>query len=114
MALGGSGLFCLEAGAGTALLLLFFPTGMLGKGFFALHGALACAFFLFAALAEPPGLPTAAAAAATALAGLYTLPAHAARARRSRPLLPASPAPGLCGPARVPLVPPRGTRDSCT
>jgi hypothetical protein len=114
MALGGLGLFCLEAGAGTALLLLFFPTGVLGKGFFALHGALACAFFLFAALAKPPGLTTAAAAAATALAGLYTLAAHADRAKVSRPLLAASATAGIWCLARVALVAPRGTGDAWT
>jgi hypothetical protein len=114
MALGGLGLFCLEAGAGTALLLLFFPTRTLGKGFFALHGALACAFFLFAALARPPGLPTAAAVTSTALAGLYTLAAHADRARACRPLLAASAAAGLWCLARVALVAPRGAGDAWT
>jgi hypothetical protein len=114
MALGGLGLFCLEAGAGTALLLLFFPNRTLGKGFFALHGALACAFFLFAALARPPGLPTAAAVAATALAGLYTLAAHADRARICRLLLAASAAAGLWCLARVALVAPRGAGDAWT
>ena len=38
MALSGLGLFLLEACAGTASLLLFFPPGVLGRGFFTLHG----------------------------------------------------------------------------
>src|SRR5215470_14146164 len=56
MALGGMGLFLLEAGAGTALLLQFFPTGTLGPGFFALHGGLACLFVGMSAMTHPPGL----------------------------------------------------------
>ena len=57
MALGGLGLFLLEAGTGTALLLLFFPAKTLGKGFFSLHGALACAFLAGAYLAGPRAIP---------------------------------------------------------
>jgi hypothetical protein len=38
MALRSLGLFLVELAAGTSLLLLFFPTRELGKGFFALHG----------------------------------------------------------------------------
>ena len=52
MALSGLGLFLLEACAGTAFLLLFFPPTVLGRGFFSLHGALA-AIFAGLALAGP-------------------------------------------------------------
>jgi len=114
MALGGLGLFCLEAGAGTALLLLFFPTRSLGKGFFVLHGSLAGAFLLFATAAKPPGLPAAAAASATALAALYALAAQADRARASRPLLAAAAGVGIWCLARVALVAPRGAGDAWT
>ena len=44
MALSGLGLFLLEACAGTAFLLLFFPPAVLGRGFFTLHGSLAAIF----------------------------------------------------------------------
>jgi hypothetical protein len=44
MALSGLGLFLLEACAGTAFLLLFFPPKVLGRGFFSLHGASASSF----------------------------------------------------------------------
>src|SRR5262245_51857593 len=114
MALGGLGLFCLEAGMGTALLLLFFPTRTLGKGFFALHGGLACAFLLFAMLARPAGLPSSLAAAGAALAGLYTLAAYANRAGAARVLLAACAAPAGWCLARVALVAPRGTGDAWT
>ncbi|MGH9400066.1 MAG: hypothetical protein ACRD00_06840 [Thermoanaerobaculia bacterium] len=87
MALHGLGLFCLEAAAGTGLLLLFFPPGTLGKGFFSLHGAIAFFFALFALLARPAGLPPEAAAGAAFLFGLYALASHANRAARARPLL---------------------------
>jgi hypothetical protein len=72
MALGGLGLFLLEAGAGTALLLLFFPVRTLGKGFFALHGALCSAFLVGAWLIRPSGLSAVPGAAAALLLTLYT------------------------------------------
>ncbi len=114
MALGGFGLFCLEAGAGTALLLLFFPTRTLGKGFFALHGSLACAFFLFAMLSRPAGLSAAVAAGATGLAAVSALTAHADWARASRLLLVGSAGAGLWGLVRVALTAPRGAGDAWT
>ncbi len=114
MALGGLGLFFLEAGAGTALLLLFFPVRTLGKGFFSLHGAMAFTFLLFAALLRPPGLPFGVAAAGAALLGIYALAAHADRALRSRPLLAVGAACGVWCLARVALVAPRGAGDVWT
>src|SRR6266536_2152214 len=89
MALGGMGLFLLEAGAGTALLLLFFPPRTLGKGFFSLHGALAFLFLLLGALARPAGLPGIATGIAAALLLLYTAAAQAGRALSARPVLAA-------------------------
>ena len=80
MALGGLGLFLLEAAAGTAFLLLFFPVGTLGKGFFSLHGALALAFVLLATVVSPAGMPRPAGWASSALLALYVLLAHADRA----------------------------------
>jgi hypothetical protein len=73
------GLFLLEAGAGTALLLLFFPTKTLGPGFFSLHGALAVLFVGLSALTRPQGLGTPPAAAAALLA-LYAALARAGKA----------------------------------
>lgn len=87
MARGGLGLFFLEAAAGTAILLLFFPVKPLGKGFFSLHGAIACACALLAILVRPPGLPFAVTAAATGFLAAYTLVSHADRAGAARSLL---------------------------
>jgi hypothetical protein len=112
--LNGLGLFLLEAGAGTALLLLFFPTGALGKGFFSLHATLAFAFFLLAAVIRPAGLPPLAALAAAALTGLYALAAHADLAGRARPLLGAGAVAGAWAMARVALVAPRPNGDGWT
>jgi hypothetical protein len=114
MALNGLGLFLLETGAGTALLLLFFPTEALGKGFFSLHGALAFAFLLTAAVIRPAGLPPAAALAAAVLTGLYALMAHGGRAERARPLLAAGAVAGVWTMARVALVAPRPSGDGWT
>ena len=80
MALSGLGLFLLEACAGTAFLLLFFPPESLGRGFFSLHGSLAAIFAGLALMVRPPGLPLPVLAAATALLALYTLAAHAGQA----------------------------------
>jgi protein NrfD len=87
MARGGLGLFLLEAGAGTALLLLFFPVKTLGKGFFSLHGALAFVFVLLAALLHPAGLGRDLGWAAAGLLGAFTVAAYGNRARTARPLL---------------------------
>ncbi|HEY7516617.1 MAG TPA: hypothetical protein VIC87_19150 [Vicinamibacteria bacterium] len=87
MALDGLSLFLLEAGTGTALLLLFFPVGTLGKGFFSLHGALAAAFLGGALAARPAGYPAAAGAASFLLLACYTGLAMAGRASLGRPLL---------------------------
>jgi hypothetical protein len=111
MALGGLGLFFLEAAAGTSFLLLFFPVGALGKGFFSLHGTLAFASVLFAALLRPAGLPSAAGWTSAALLGAYTLCAHGGRASAARPLLGAGAAAAGFALARVALVAPRGAGD---
>ncbi len=89
MALGGMGLFLLEASAGTALLLLFFPPRTLGKGFFSLHGALAFLFHLLGALVRPAGLPRITPGIAMVLLLLYTAAAQAGRALSARPALAA-------------------------
>ncbi len=114
MALGGLGLFFLEAGVGTALLLLFFPVKTLGRGFFSLHGALAFAFLLFASVVRPPGIPIGVAATGVALLGIYALAAHADRALVARPILAAGAACGAYSLARVALVAPRGEGDAWT
>src|SRR6266511_663203 len=87
MVLGGMGLFLLEAGAGTAFLLLFFPTRALGPGFFALHGALACGFVMLASFTHPEGLGSVLGATAAVLLALYAAAALAGRAREALPLL---------------------------
>jgi hypothetical protein len=114
MALGGMGLFLLEAGAGTALLLLFFPPRTLGRGFFSLHGALAFLFLLLGALVRPAGLPGIATGTAAALLLLYTAAAQAGRALSARPVLAAG---ALCAAGslwRVALHAPRPYGDVWT
>ncbi|HKA37671.1 MAG TPA: hypothetical protein VKH43_12680 [Thermoanaerobaculia bacterium] len=114
MALGGMGLFLLEAGAGTALLLLFFPTRTLGPGFFSLHGALAFLFVGLSALTRPQGLPAALAAAAAVLLALYTVLAQAGRARAAVPVLAAADAAALACLVRVAMTAPRPGGDAWT
>jgi protein NrfD len=114
MALSGLGLFLLEACAGTAFLLLFFPPKVLGRGFFSLHGLLAAAFGALALLVRPVGLPFAVAAAATGLLAAYTLAAHAGAAARAWPLLAAGAAGAFWSLARVSLVAPREPGDAWT
>jgi hypothetical protein len=114
MALGGLGLFFLEAGAGTAFLLLFFPTRTLGKGFFSLHAALAFFFLLLAALVRPAGLPLPLAGSATALLGLSALAAHGGRLQIAWQLLAAGAAVAAGCLGRVALVAPRGEGDAWT
>ena len=87
MALGGLGLFLLEAGFGTALLLLFFPAQTLGRGFFVLHGALAAAFLGGAYLVRPEGYRPGAGVASAALLVLYSAAAQAGWAGKARGIL---------------------------
>jgi protein NrfD len=114
MALSGLGLFLLEACAGTAFLLLFFPPATLGRGFFSLHGLLAAGFAVLALLVHPEGLPVAPAAAAAVLLCAYTAAAHAGAAGRARPVLALGAAAAFWCLARVALVAPRGSGDVWT
>ena len=114
MALGGLGLFLLEAGSGTALMLLFFPTRQLGKGFFSLHGLLAFAFILLATLVKPPGLSLPVAGGAAAALAAYTLAAHAGWASAARPLLAIGALGAIWSLAGVALAAPRGSGNAWT
>ena len=114
MALGGLALFLLEAGTGTAFLLVFFPVKTLGKGFFALHGALAAAFLGGACLARPPGYAAAVGGAAAAAAVLYTAVSLADRAGWGRPVLAASAVLASWTLASVALAAPRPHGDAWT
>ena len=114
MALGGMGLFLLEAGAGTALLLLFFPTGTLGPGFFALHGGLAFLFVGLSALTHPSGLSMTLACAAAGLLALYTAFAQGRMARGAIPLLAAGAAASLACLVQVAMAAPRPNGDLWT
>jgi len=114
MALSGMGLFLLEAGAGTALLLLFFPARTLGRGFFALHGGLAFSFVTLAALARPSGLRLPAAGLAAVLLSLYTLAALADRATQALPVLAAGALAALVCLREVALAAPRPRGDAWT
>jgi hypothetical protein len=111
MALAGLALFCLEAAAGTALLLLFFPVLALGKGFFSLHAALAAALAALAALAHPAGFPTAAAWSAAGCLAAYALVAHAGLAARARPMLAVAAGVAFWTLSRAALGLPRGGGD---
>ena len=106
MALSGLGLFLLEACAGTAFLLLFFPPEVLGKGFFTLHGALAAAFAGLALLVRPAGMPYGITAVATGFLALYTLIAHGGWAGPGRPILAVGAAGALRSLAGVAFVAP--------
>lgn len=100
-------LFLLESAGGMAFLLLFFPPKTLGKGFFALHGAIVLVLIVLALALRPAGLPTAAGAAAAVLAAAYVLFAYADRASAARPLLVfVSVAAGYAA-ARVAILAPR-------
>ena len=114
MALGGLGLFFLEAAWGVALLLLFFPVGPLGRGFFSLHGLIAFGFLLFALMARPPGLPRTVSLVGAGLLGAYALAAHGGRARLARPVLALAAASCAWALAQVALVAPRGHGDAWT
>ena len=114
MALNALGLFFLETAAGTGFLLLFFPPGTLGKGFFSLHGAIAFFFMLLALQTYPAGIPGDVGLVGAALFGLYTLAAHANRAALARPLLAgAAGCAGFCM-ARVAIAAPRLTGSAWT
>jgi protein NrfD len=102
----GLGLFLLEAAAGTAFLLLFFPPKTLGKGFFSLHGTIAFTLAILAALAKPTGLSTGVVAVSAVLLGAYSLAAHAGRAGAARPLLLGGAAAAAFGASRVALLAP--------
>ncbi len=106
MALSGLGLFLLEACAGTAVLLLFFPPATLGSGFFALHGGLAAFFAGLTLLVKPTGLPYGPVAAAAGLLAAYTLVAHWGWAGPGRFLLAAGAAAAGWGLGRVALAAP--------
>jgi protein NrfD len=114
MALSGLGLFLLEACAGTAFLLLFFPPEVLGRGFFTLHGSLAAIFAGLALWVRPPGLPVPTVAATTGLLAVYTLVAHGGHAARARVLLAAASAGAFGCLIRVALVAPRVSGDAWT
>jgi protein NrfD len=106
MALSGLGLFLLEACAGTAFLLLFFPPAVLGRGFFSLHGLLAAIFAGLALMVKPAGLPHGVAAAGAGLLALYTLLAHWGWAAPGRVVLLAGSACAGWSLARVALAAP--------
>ena len=108
MILAGLGLFLLEAAAGTALLLIFFPPRTLGKGFFSLHAVIVLACLLLVLAARPPGLPEQAALMATAIAALYAFACHAGFAAAARPLLAGAALITTWCLVRVALVAPRG------
>jgi hypothetical protein len=114
MAIGGLGLFLLEAGAGTAVLLLFFPVRTLGKGFFALHGALVTAFLAGAWGTHAPGYPATIGGAAAVAALVYTALAQANRASWGRPILAASAVPAGVALRAVALAAPRPHGDAWT
>jgi hypothetical protein len=114
MVLDGLGLFLLEACAGCAFLLLFFPTETLGKGFFSLHGVLAFSFATLALVARPAGLPFAVAAVAAASLAAYTLAAYGGRAGAARPLLALGAVSAGWAMARVAAFGPRPTGSAWT
>jgi protein NrfD len=114
MALSGLGLFLLEACAGTAFLLLFFPPPALGRGFFSLHGALAALFGGLALWVKPTGLPYGVTAVATGLLAAYTLAAHGGWAGPARPILLAGAACAGWSLARVAVVAPREAGNAWT
>ncbi len=114
MVLSGLGLFLLEACAGTAFLLLFFPPSVLGRGFFSLHGAIAAGFAALAVAAHPSGMPLGPTAVAAVALSIYAVAAHGGQAGRARPLLLAGAAAAGWSLARVALVAPREGGDAWT
>jgi hypothetical protein len=89
MARGALGLFLLEAAFGTAILLPFFPSGPLGKGFFTLHGWVAAACLALAWPVAPAGVPMPLLAVAIALVLAFVLLAHADKVRAGLAVLAA-------------------------
>ena len=114
MVLGGMGLFLLEAGAGTALLLLFFPARALGRGFFVLHGVLSLVFVSLAALADRSGASPALAWASAALLAAYSASAWAGFERGAKPVLAAGSLAAMAALVRFALAAPRGSGDAWT
>lgn len=104
----GLGLFLLESGAGTAILLLFFPPETLGKGFFSLHAAIAAVFVGLALLLRPTGLSLAVAGASAAVIGAYAVVAQGGRPGPARPLLLLGAVGAAWSAAQVALLAPRG------
>ncbi len=80
------GLFLVETSAGISLLLAFYPTRVLGKGFFALHGLIAFLALGLAAAVSPREIGPAG-AVCVALLALYTLFARIGRMGGARGLL---------------------------
>lgn len=103
----GLALFLLESGAGTAILLLFFPPKTLGRGFFSLHAAAAFAFVGLALLLRPPGSLVGGVVSA-ALIGAYAIAAQAGWPGPARPLLLLGAAGAAWTAAQVALLAPRG------
>jgi protein NrfD len=101
MAVSALGLFLLEAGVGTAALLVFFPHRVLGRGFFALHGAIAVASLALAQLTPPPGFSRPLALAALCSIAVYTMLARVGRQKRGLPALALGAAAGITLLARV-------------
>jgi protein NrfD len=110
----GLGLFLLEAAAGTAFLLLFFPPKTLGKGFFSLHGTIAFALIALAVLLHPTGLSLAITATSAALLAAYSLAAHSGLASRARPLLLTGALCAFLSAGRVALLAPRSPGNGWT
>ena len=108
------GLFLLQAGCGIALLLLFFPPKVLGKGFFSLHGTIALAAVVVALLVRPDGLPRIAALVAVAALAAYALTAHAGHTSAGRLLLAAAALTTGYSAARVALLAPRAPSSGWT
>lgn len=80
------GLFLVEISAGISLLLAFYPTRLLGKGFFALHGLIAFVALALAAAVSPREIGPAG-GVCIALLALYTLLARIGRMGGARALL---------------------------
>ena len=114
MVLGGMELFLLEAGAGTALLLLFFPARALGRGFFVLHGGLSLVLVSLAALAHSSGASSALAWASAALLAAYSAAAQAGFERGAKPVLAAASLVAMAALVRFALAAPRGRGDAWT
>jgi len=104
----GLGLFLLESGAGTAILLLFFPPKTLGKGFFSLHAAIAFVFVGLALLLRPAGLSPAVGGASALLIGAFAVVAEAGRPGPARALLLLGAAAAAWSAGQVALLAPRG------